>query len=112
MHKHNLTLPSNSFVLKSEADGLHARMTLGFTITLLFINMLGPEANIAMITVNRTHAAIDNHPLFAVRAFESTRIMLSLPFLFFFLLIIRILIAISHKNLTSQKNQPRWLVTG
>jgi hypothetical protein len=79
VHKHHLTLPSRTFILKGKANWLHFTKAYCPSITLVFIDMFRPQAHRAMVTIYRPHMLVYRYPAAAVSAREAARRMLGFP---------------------------------
>jgi len=86
-------------------------MTVDSAISFASIDMLRPQTNSAVITIDSTHIAINNYPQSTMRAFESPCPMFPFPFLFLFLFITKISIMMLHAKPCFTKNQLHgWLL--
>jgi hypothetical protein len=108
VNEHYFTSLTVAFVFERQADRLHATVAIRTSIAFGFVDMLGPQAPIAMIAIGSAHNhVINNDELLAVRATEPTAIVFSFPCLRPMLFMIKSTILIAfHLHPYKMKNQP------
>jgi hypothetical protein len=83
-------------MFKGQADRLHARLARSLAVTFLYIDMLGPQTQVAVVAVGCPHKFINDHPALAMGAGKTATALFVAPFLALFFIKIKMSIVVFH----------------